>query len=100
MGTNGQPNIAYFNYYKSLSGIETVAKTTYPNGLHISITTNPYQGLKPDKKFKIYDKWDFNYYKSLSGIETISYGAIPDPSVAHFNYYKSLSGIETLPRLQ
>ncbi len=36
-----------FNYYKSLSGIETDFSTASCQICRISITTNPYQGLKP-----------------------------------------------------
>ncbi len=40
----------HFNYYKSLSGIETAsAPLTHLRSSGISITTNPYQGLKPQQ---------------------------------------------------
>ncbi len=84
-----------FNYYESLSGIEmpwsgvililaaqlfqllripirdwntSELPSELPSEL-ISITTNPYQGLKLGLQATTAIGGDFNYYESLSGIE-------------------------------
>ncbi len=63
--------LSYFNYYESLSGIEIeVLNKIVENRLAISITTNPYQGLKlVSRRYRDVFLYNFNYYESLSGIE-------------------------------
>ncbi len=80
------------NPYQGLKPIPFFPST---EPMEISITTNPYQGLKQGKDNKqIAIQYYFNYYKSLSGIET-SFAVANKQRVNDFNYYKSLSGIET-----
>ncbi len=65
----------------------------------LTITLNPYQGLKLFNSPKYWiDSKTYNYLESLSGIETMDAPTLYWTTDA-YNYLESLSGIETVGHL-